>query len=332
MIKKVFSKKKQEEKLPTRITNDTVAEHRERVLAGGRKLKYPVQYARNTLVRNAILISLAGLVILAVLMWLQLYVWRSTNDFAYRVTQVLPVPVANIDGQSVPYSEYLMYHRSTISALESQGGSDGAANDRMKFQQQQALERALEDAYAKKLAKERNIAISREQVDELIAQHRENAGLTENAYSAVVSDRLAWTMDELHIAMHNTLLRQEVAFSVDDDAAKVAQRVGDLIEGGDSLSDAAEALGEAVEYQADIVVPKDNSDGGLSTAALGLDVGKTSGRIKTLAGDGYYFITRHASDDGAVSYSYIKVPLTTFRENFAKLKDSDSTKIYIDME
>ena len=32
---------------PARITNDTVAEHRQRVIAGGRKFKYPIQYARH---------------------------------------------------------------------------------------------------------------------------------------------------------------------------------------------------------------------------------------------------------------------------------------------
>jgi hypothetical protein len=58
MMKKIFKKKpKQKKELPTRITNDTVAEHREHVLAGGRKLKYPVQYTRSALVRNTIIIS-----------------------------------------------------------------------------------------------------------------------------------------------------------------------------------------------------------------------------------------------------------------------------------
>ena len=56
-IKKVLpGKKKETNNLPTRITNDTVAEHREKVLAGGRKLKYPLQYTKRKLVRNTILI------------------------------------------------------------------------------------------------------------------------------------------------------------------------------------------------------------------------------------------------------------------------------------
>ena len=36
-------RRKKEVEAPQRITNDTVTEHRKRVLAGGRKFKYPLQ-------------------------------------------------------------------------------------------------------------------------------------------------------------------------------------------------------------------------------------------------------------------------------------------------
>ena len=132
-IKKVLpGKKKETNNLPTRITNDTVAEHREKVLAGGRKLKYPLQYTKRKLVRNTILISLGALVAFVVLVWVQLYVWRDTSEWAYRVTRVVPVPVAQIDGEYVRYSDYLLYYRSTVAVLENQGRSgDDLSKDRM---------------------------------------------------------------------------------------------------------------------------------------------------------------------------------------------------------
>ena len=40
-------KKKAEPEVPSRITNDTVAKHREQILAGGRRFKYPVQYIKS---------------------------------------------------------------------------------------------------------------------------------------------------------------------------------------------------------------------------------------------------------------------------------------------
>lgn len=332
MIQKILRKKKEQEKVPSRITNDTVAQHREKVLAGGRKLKYPLQYTRHKLVRNTLLISLAALVGLVGLLGLQLYVWKDTSDIAYRITRVLPLPVATIDGESVRYSDYLLYHRSTIAALEDQNvslGNEKEERERLQFQQEQALERALEDAYANKIIKEHAITVTDEQVSTVVEQQRKDSQLSEGAYTAVVKDRLHWTMDELRQAIKNSLVRQEAAFAVDTQAEKMADQVTDQIRSGKGLADIANTLGDAVTYRADMLVPEDNSDGGLSVAAAKLEVGATSSATRTLSGDGYYFITRGESDKGFVRYSYIMVPLTTFKKDFDALKDSDKTKIFI---
>ena len=83
--KKSDDKKQPDKKLSSRITNDTVAQHREKVLAGGRKHKYPVQYTKYKLVWNTIIISSIGLVALLVLVYLQLYVWKDTSELTYRL-------------------------------------------------------------------------------------------------------------------------------------------------------------------------------------------------------------------------------------------------------
>lgn len=331
MIKKL-SRKKAAKKLPTRITNETVAEHREQVLAGGRKLKYPVQYTHKALVRNAILISVAALGLLALFVWLQLYVWKSTDDLAYRVTRVVPLPVASIDGEFVRYSDYLMYHRSTITVLEGQGGANAAMTDRLQFQQQKAMDRALEDAYVRKLARTHNITVTDEQVETLIEEKREESTLPESSYAAAVHDNLRWTMDELRQAMRSTLLRYEVVFRVDTNAAEVVEQVKQELTRTKDFADIAERLGGAVEYQAEIVVPKDNSDGGLSAAAQKLEIDTVSDATKTLAGDGYYFILRQASDEATVKYSFIRVPLKKFENDFAQLMKSDKTQVYIGLD
>ena len=95
-----------------RITNETVAEHRESVLAGGRRFKYPMQYSRHRLIFNAIAISVVALVVLIVVIWWQLYPSQNTTTFFYRITRVLPIPVAIVDGEQVRYSDYLVGFRS----------------------------------------------------------------------------------------------------------------------------------------------------------------------------------------------------------------------------
>lgn len=336
MIKKIKAKRqKKAEKLPSRITNDTVAEHRERVLAGGRKLKYPHQYSKHALVRNTIIISLVALMVFGALVWAQLYMWNSTSELTYRLTRVAPFPVAKIDGEDAKYSDYLLYYRSTVAVLENQGRSgDDLSTDRMKFQQEQAMDRALEDAYARKLAKENGVEkISNDRANEHIEEKRKESGLSEGSYIAAVNDHLGWNIDELRIAMKNTILRQDVAYAVDKPAKELSGQIDSKLKAGADLKSVFEELGDAVEYQEGVVVPKDNSDGGLSATAAGLEVGSTSGAIKTLAaGDGYYFITRQASDAEMVAYSYIRVPLTVFKEGFEAAKNSELTQIYIEIK
>ncbi len=332
MIKKILPRKKKSEKLPARITNDTVAEHREKVLAGGRKLKYPVQYTKRKLVRNTVILSLLGLVLLAVLGWAQLYVWKDTGDVAYRITRILPLPVAKIDGEFVRYSNYLLYHRSTLAALAKQGLGQGDNSDRVEFQQRQAMDRALEDAYVQKLARELGVSVTNEQVNDIIKQRREETGLSESAYEAVVRDNLNWSMEELREAMHSTLLRQEVAYKLDTGASETVSKVQAALREGKNLEQIAASLGETVQYRTGVDVPSNNADGGLTKLAASLAVDATSDVVRTLDGDGYYFITRRSGAEGRVHYDYLHIPLTMFKKQFEEVKSGDSVQIFIGLK
>lgn len=337
MVKKIFKPKKskikkQAEKLPSRITNDTIAEHREQVLADGRKLKYPMQYTRQKLIKNTVIISSVVLVGMAVLVWAQLYVWRDTGDLAYRITRTIPVPVARIDGEYVRYSDYLLYHRSTLAGLSAHLKDNSSIDgDRLKFQQKRAMDRALEDAYAKKIAREKGIRVSSKEIEDLMNQPRKENGMSDAAYAAAVSESLHWTMGEMRQATKSAIVRREAAFAIDDKAKKQVKRIEELLSKGKGLEEISKSLGDrSVEFQPKITVPSNNSDGGLTVAALKVDVGKISKAVKTTAGDGYYFIRRHSDDGESVSYSYLRVPLTEFKDNFVKLRDK-KTKIFIDI-
>lgn len=177
LINKIL-KKKTENDSPLRITNDTVAAHRERALAEGRRFKYPVQYARHHLVRNAIIISLVAVVMLLVFGWWRLYIAQDTNTFMYRVTRVLPLSVASVDGQSVPYSDYLMKYRSSIHYLEQKEQVNLNTDDGRRqadFIKEQAMQDSIADAYAVKLAKENKITVSDVELEAFLKQQRQSS-------------------------------------------------------------------------------------------------------------------------------------------------------------
>ena len=81
-------KNKKQAKVPPRITNETVAEHREQIIAGGRKFKYPIQYARHSLVFNAIIIAILGAFLLLVAGWVLMYPMQNSSGVAYRLPKI----------------------------------------------------------------------------------------------------------------------------------------------------------------------------------------------------------------------------------------------------
>mgnify|MGYP000912109184 FL=1 len=322
--------KKQPKKLPTRITNDTVAQHREKVLAAGRKHKYPIQYTKRRLVWITMFVSVAILAIFVGLGWAQLYLWKDTSDIAYRITKILPLPVANIDGENANYSDYLLYHRSSLAVLQTQGQSD--QKDKVKFYQNQSINKALEVAYAKRLARENNITVDDNKVQDLIKKQQESSKLSQSAYESVVKDNLHWSMDELKIAMKYTLLKQEVSFKIDKTADDLVSTIQNKVKSGKSLKDIADEMGNKVQPVFNLSVSTDNSDGGLTKSATLLAKGKISEPLKTLAGDGYYFVTLNSLEDNTVNYSYVKVPLTEFNNRFNYLKNNNKVKYFISID
>ena len=322
-----------------RITTETIAEHRERILAGGRRFKYPVQYARHRLVFNAILISIVTLIVLIGVGYWQLYPAQNTSDFMYRVTRVLPLPVASIDGQKVLYSDYLMKYRSSIHYLETKERVNLKSEDGKRqsdFVKQQAMEDSLADAYAIKLAKEHNVTVTDAELQAFLKQQRNSTDgeVTKSTYDAVILDYYGWSPGEYEHAMQTKLLRQKVAFVVDDQATAIAAIVGKTITAGNtdlkSVTDAVNATAKVqVVYGSLGWVPKTNQDGGLAATAANLQKGAISTVIKSTTGEGYYYIKLLDINDTQVNYEYVHIPLTVFEKDLTAVKDQNKVQKYI---
>ncbi len=342
-MKKAFNKlrrKKQPEEVAGRITTDTLAEHRERILAGGRRFKYPVQYQRHKLVFNAIIIGAAAIILLIILFIWQLYGAQNTSDFMYRVTRVIPVPVASVEGQQVRYSDYLMKYRSSMHYLVEKERLNLSTEDGKRqsdYVKNEAMDDSVADAYAVKIAKDLDITVEDVELEEFLNLQRLSADgeVSEATYDAVILDYYGWSPDEYREAMKGKLLRQKVAFAVDETAKATSETVGTRIKAGQTdmraLADTlnAETKG-SVTYGSLGSLPKSNQDGGITAAAAKLQKGQVSGAIKSTSGDGYYFVKIIDINDTQVNYEYVQVPLSTFNENLRQIQESDKrTTVFI---
>lgn len=337
-LKKV-RKQPEDEERPSRITNETVAEHREQVLAGGRKFKYPIQVAKHRLVIVSIAIGIVTIVLLFVLAWQQLYLAQNTSKFMYRLTQLIPVPVASVDGEAVRYSDFLKKYRSSIHALQQQNSinlrtADGKRQaDYIKRTQLDTVEK---DTYALKLARENKLTVTNEEVDSFINKDLSSKSVSLEAYEkTVLSSFYDWTLADYREVVRTELLKRKVSFKIDADAEKKVRAVEKRLQTGENFAKVAKQVSDDTttkESGGDVgELPLDNQDShGLIAAARAMKVGQTSRPIQGT--DGYYIIKLIARSDTAVHYSQIKIDLQAFDRMFDEVKKAGKIKEHIKVE
>ena len=338
-VAKLTRKKRQEPEGSTRITNQTVAEHREQILAGGRKFKYPVQYAKHKLVFNSIAIILITLLLLAGMTYYLLYFAQVNGKFMYRLTQLVPVPVANVDGENVRYSEFLKKYRSDIYSLVQQEQINLSSNDgkrQSEYYKRRELDNAVREAYVAKLARQNNVSVSRDEVDSFITRTVNSKSISLEAYErTVLNNFYDWSLDEYRGVVKARLLTQKVAFSIDQTAKQRAENLATQAAGGADFaqlardnSDDTATKGNGGDVGA---LPLDNQDpNSLVAQAAKLAPGQVSQPLR--GNDGYYILKLASKTDTSVQFSQIKVGLTELDKRFEAVKRDGKVREYITVD
>ncbi len=323
------------EKKPT-TEREKVEQRREEVLAQGRKFKYPMQYAKHKLIINTVLVAVIAIVLMVVAGWAMLYKVQDTGNMVYRITQVLPVPVAEVDGAKVRYSDYLMIYRSNLQAAEQQGGQLGEGEDAEMVREgykEAAMEQAVMYTYALKLGREMNITVTDDEITQAFDEHRKVGGVerSEESFLKIVRDNFGMNRTEYRRMLYLTLMKSKVAQAVDTHAQDLVGQVDNLITEKDGdLWAVADALGAEVEYEATgQLVDNKNVDGGRSNKAMTLEVGQVSDKFLSSNGDGYYYVKLAEKTDDQVNYSSIKITFSEFDLRVANLYDEGKVKEYI---
>ncbi|MDR1032605.1 MAG: SurA N-terminal domain-containing protein [Candidatus Nomurabacteria bacterium] len=331
-------RRSKKEKPAARITNDTVAEHREKILAEGRKFKYPLQYAKHKILINTIIVVIITIIAFGGWLYFMLYQKQATNDFFYSATKILFLPVANVDGQNVPYADYLRRTRSAIFYKERQEKVDFSTSDgqrELDYLKRDEMNKAERAAYAVKIAKAKGITVSNQEIDAEIDKNlKTNSGesMTKNDYEDhVLKQYFGWTMNDYRAELRNQLLERKVAFAVDTAAeAKIKKAEARLKAGEDFVTVVSELSDDEVTRNTGGGVSAQTSDAdpnGLVAIARGLGDGAISGIIQGI--DGYYIVKLGSKTDDTTKYSMVKVALTQFDNDFSKLREAGKIKEYI---
>ena len=318
---------------------EKVEERREEVLATGRKFKYPLQWTKHRVVINTILIAIVVLAIVVAGGWLALYRFNMTDEMLFRITKIVPVSVANVDGEDVRFSDYLMLYRSSVLSIERQSGQlgdGGSPEDLRNRYRRAALDEAESYVYAMKLAKENGITVSNEEIANEFNRHLKIGGTdrSEASFIKIIEENFGLTKSEDERMLYLNLIKAKVQVEIDQNAANLANRVEELIDEKDGdYEEVAEALDGEIQYEeTGGMVSTHNLDGGRASEAINLEPGEQSGRFISMNGDGYYFVKLVSKTDTKVNFVSIKVPFTEFQTRFDNLRTEDKIHELIEIK
>ena len=321
-----------------RITNETIAEHREQVLKGARKYIYPLQHSKHRIV--VVTSSIIGGTIVALFIYclLALYHFHQYNTFVYRMTQVVPFPVARADGHFVDYENYLFELRHYVHYYQTQQQIDFSTSDKQQLTlyRRQALSDVVNNAYVTILAHQKHVSVSSGEVNARIAEVRAQNRLGSNnkVFADVLRDYWGWSVNDFKRELKTQMLAEKVDAAMDTaTTARANSALAQLKSGTDfttlaqQVSDDTATKANGGNYGNPITLDNPNIPPQVIEELFKLKAGQASGIID--AGATLEIVKVSQISGGAVTAQHISFNLTPLATYIAQLKSQHPPKNYI---
>ena len=322
-----------------RITNDTVAEHREAVLSGARKFIYPLQHSKHRVVRTSAVLLVTALIAFLSYVGLALYKFQSTSTFVYDVTRVLPLPVAKAGDKYVSYESYLFELRRNMHYYRTQQQTDFDSNDgkvQLERLKTQAMNSVVQAAYVKQLAEPKNISVSNQEVRDQVTlvRSQNRLGSSDRVFKDVLNEFWGWSVADFERALRQQLLQQKVATTLDTQSKAKAVITMAELKGGADFAAVATAKSEdpatkvnGGQYPQPITKSDTTVPPILTAAIFSLKAGQISEVINT--GYAYEIVKATTVTDKSVTASHIQFGIRDISEYVKPLAKKNPSSTYI---
>lgn len=322
-----------------RITNETVAEHREEVLSTARKYIYPLQHSKHKIVLISTTIFITTLVVFFTYCLVALYRLQTTSTFLYRVTQVLPFPVAKAGPDYVAYENYLFELRHYMHYYRTQQKLDFASDSgkqQLEESKKRALQRVVDDAYVKQLAEKHSVTISNREVEDQITlvRNQNRLGGSDQVFEDVLKDYWGWSVNDFKRSLRQELLRQKVLATLDRDTKGRAEAaLAELRAGADFAAVAGKYSDDVASKENGgefgFLIDKTNRDIPAQTvdALFKLDAGETSEIINI--GYGLEIVKVLENNGDKIRAAHIVFNFKDISTFINDLKEKEKTRLFI---
>lgn len=323
------------------ITNETVAEHREDVLAGARKYIYPLKHSRRRVVIISSTIFIAALVVFMAYVSVSLYRFQSTSGFLYGVTKVIPFPVAKAGHSWVSYNSYLFELRRYIHyyTTQQEANFDGEDKAQLTNYKKQALAQVTNDAYVKQLAKKYHVRVSDRQVNDQVelVRSQNRLGTSRNEFREVLNEFWGWDENDFKRSLKQQMLTQAVVAKLDTETVEQAQNAATQLKNGVDFATLASQVseddatkGNGGQYPG--AIDRNNADipAAVMDQLFKLQPGQTSEVINT--GYSLEIVKVNGVQDGKVQASHIVFTFKPIEDYIAPLRAKQQPQNFISVK
>ncbi len=252
-----------------RITNETVAEHREEVLSSARKYIYPLRHSKHRVVRTSLALLILVVISFFTICGLSLYKFQSTGSFIYDVTRIVPFPVAKAGHNWVSYESYLFELRRNMHYYRTQQQANFSTKDgrsQLERLKKHAMNQVIQNAYIEQLAAQNQVDVGDQAVNNQIAivRSENRLGSSQQSLEGTLSNYFGWNVSDLKRKLKQELLAQAVVAKLDTATNARAQSALQKLRGGADFATLAKQLSDD---------PTTKASGGLYPSPLTLNDG-----------------------------------------------------------
>jgi parvulin-like peptidyl-prolyl isomerase len=315
-------------------------EHARRsVLKKGGRLRYPLQQANSTIVRNSVIIFLVGVVLLSGIYAVSIFGYRSTGSIVYEVSSVVPTPMGKVSNRYIWYNDYLSVYRSQEHFLVTKEGVEPGTdeyNSEVKKLKQYSQNRIIEDAIAHKIAADKGIKVSEKEIDQKVFDlETENSGGKNRdiKLNDVLQEWYDWDRSDFRKQISNQLLKKKLPPIIDAETMQKSKNLWAQIKEGADFAEIAKQNSEeasTVEKGGDAGPIEQDSilyPVSFTKALYKLEVGEVSQPVSS--SDGIYIIKATDEKDGVKQASTIFLAYQDPNTLLEKLREKADITLYV---
>jgi len=213
-------------------------------------------------------------------------------------------------------------------SLDDMAGGEAIRNEYKR----QALKYAVEYTYAMKLARELDVGVTQEDMDEMSRAHRTIGGVEKNeeTYEKILRDNFGLSVGEYERMLRLVITKIKVEERIDEEAKRKAEEVEKRLAENDGKM--KEAAGDEGSFESSGgLTDRDNLDGGRAEMAAGMEVGKVSGKFVSKNGDGYYIVKLIKKVEGQVEYESIFIKFGEFERRMGEMREEGKVREFIEL-